>query len=170
MHPVLQKSMMLRLLLTPLLWFTRTSIPLTIVCLTLLDMVDCNPYVLSFMKGTKTYCSLDRSYELYDKVVDLFQNIVAVYLLSMTIRIPIIPATVLIAYRVLGIIAYLWTGNDKVYILFPEFIKEYLLLFWFFNGKVPVPVEALAVSLKLAYEYSMHSEHVMLSAYKRLFE
>lgn len=153
MHPVLQKSMMLRLLLTPLLWFTRTSIPLTIVCLTLLDMVD---YV-SFMKGTKTYCSLDRSYELYDKVVDLFQNIVAVYLLSMTTSIPIIPATVLIAYRALGIIAYLWTGNDKVYILFPEFIKEYLLLFWFFNGKVPVPVEALAVSLKLAYEYACNA-------------
>ena len=170
MHPVLQKSMMVRLVLTPLLWFTRTSIPLTIVCLTLLDMVDCNPYVLSFMKGTKTYCSLDKSYELYDKVVDLFHNIVAVYLLSTTTSIPVIPAMFLIAYRAFGIIAYLWTGNDKVYILFPEFIKEYLLLFWYFNGRVPVMVEGSGIVLKLVYEYLMHSEHVMLDAYKRLFE
>jgi hypothetical protein len=169
MDTVLIKSMALRVVLTPLLWFTRQSIPLTVAGLTILDIIDCNPVVLSFMKGTETYCSLNPTYEFYDKVVDLFQNIVAVILLSQHVDIPPL-ALFFIAYRAVGVFYHYLTKDTLSYVMFVEFIKEYLLLLWYFNGRIPHVYLIIAILAKAVYEYSMHSKHVMLTAYKTIFE
>ena len=174
MQPILKQAISLRVLLTPLLWLTRHSILYTVVVLTLLDIVDCNPVVLSlFPPGQTRQCSLDRGYELVDKVVDWTQNAVALGLLSVTVPLSAAVqrlAWVFILYRALGVSLFAITGQDALYVVFFEFIKEFLLLVWWFDGKMPSKFSLMVVIfIKIVYEYLMHGEHVMLKLYRKLF-
>jgi hypothetical protein len=174
MQSVLQWAASLRVLLTPLLWLTRHSLLYTVLLLTFLDVIDCNPIVLSqFPRGVPRQCSLDRQYELVDKLIDWGQNAVALILLQPST--PLSPYVVRMAwffmlYRAFGVLAYVMTGQDTMYIWFVEFIKEYLLLVWWYQG--PPTTTALLVVLvgKVIYEYLMHGEHVMLKLYRLIFE
>lgn len=174
MNPVLHRSLFVRFLLTPLLYFTRTNILHTILLLIGLDIIDCNPIVIKmFSKEYEKdkYCSLDKEYVLFDKIIDLIQNLVAILLLR-----PILPTNIsftlflFLVYRSIGIVLFSFTQYIPIFILFFEFIKEYLVLYLLFGANIPSFYLCLGIVLKIIYEYNMHSTHFALKIYKFLFE
>ena len=172
MNPVLKYSLLLRLAATPLLFATRHNILYTVLMLIFLDIIDCNPIVVKLFdaKYKSQGCSKDATYQILDKVLDIFQYLVAAFLLR-----PILPKSIfnvtllLILYRILGIGAYLYTGNNRVFELFIDFIKEYLALYAFV-GSPSAPILVPAVLLKVGYEYLMHDQHIFLTLYRTIFE
>jgi hypothetical protein len=174
MNPTLKKFLMLRFLLTPLLYFTRGDILYTLLLLIFLDIIDCNPLVISLFPDeykNKTYCSLDKDYELVDKIIDSAQNLCAILLLR-----PILPKNIyytvlgFLAFRIIGVIIYSIKKKDEIYVFFFEFVKEYLLVYVVFGANIPNSILLPAIALKIVYEYMMHSKHIALTIYKQLFE
>ena len=173
MNPVLGKSLLLRLILTPLLYLTRHNVLYSVLMLTALDIIDCNPLVLKLFppqyqgKG----CSYDSQYQILDKSLDIFQYVVAVMLLSPILPTHIFTATIaLIVYRIIGMIMYSFNKDNKTFIIFIDFIKEYLLLFALFGQTISVPILSIAITLKVVYEYLMHDKHIFLDLYRIIFE
>ena len=105
-----------------------------------------------------------------DKLIDWGQNAVALTLLGSNLPVSVQRlAWFFMLYRALGVLAYVITGKDTTYIWFVEFIKEYLLLVWWFQGPPSKPALLVVLLGKVVYEYLMHGEHVMLKLYNRLF-
>ncbi len=173
MHEVLQYSLLLRALLTPLLYLTRTNVLLTAFLLTLLDVIDCNPLVMKLLpeKDKIAGCSGNTTYQILDKSLDLIQYITAIILLK-----PVLPSNIfitllfLVIYRIIGIFVFLTNNNPKTFILFFEFIKEYMVLSYIFKGNIPIFILIPAMLLKILYEYLMHDKHIFLDIYKVIFE
>jgi hypothetical protein len=174
-HPIFVVFSTLRFLATPLLFWTKHSIPYTVLLLLLLDVIDCNPLVVKLFPeqqlAEQRYCSYDPVYGMADKILDLIQYTVAIYALA-----PLLPQhtmttlLLLMIYRTTGLIAYSRTQNNTYYILFFDFIKEYLLLSYLFNHNIPMPILILSMIAKMIYEYGMHQQHIFLTAYKKIFE
>ncbi len=172
MNPVLRNALFLRFILTPLLFLTKNNIVLTIIMLVFLDIVDCNPIILKLF--TNEYkgqgCSYDENYQLLDKSIDIFQYIFAIILLQ-----NILPKNIFnislafLLYRIIGMIIYLLNKNNKIFIIFIDFIKEYLTLFILF-GEPSSYILFGSIVLKIIYEYLMHKQHIFLDLYKIIFE
>ncbi len=142
--------------------------------LVFLDIIDCNPLIIKLFpkeyRGQK-YCSLDESYEFIDKVIDAFQYLIAILLLKSQLDENIYKNLLyFLAYRVIGIILYYFTKINETYIVFFDFIKEYLVLYLIFGNKIPNKYLIIAIILKILYEYSMHYHHIALTLYKSIFE
>jgi hypothetical protein len=173
MHAVFKYSLLLRTLLTPLLFLTRTNVLYSVILLTLLDIIDCNPIVMKLLpeEARKKGCSYDKTYQLADKTIDLIQYIVAVFLLR-----PVLPSNIfstilfLIIYRIAGLALYLQNNNPKTFIIFFDFIKELLVLSYKFNGAIPNIILIPAMLLKMIYEHFMHDKHIFLDMYNIIFE
>lgn len=172
MNPVLKYSLLLRVAATPLLFATSNNILNTVLMLIFLDIIDCNPIVVKLFdaKYKAEGCSGNPTYQILDKVLDIFQYLVAASLLR-----PILPKSIfnvtllLILYRILGIGVYLYTGNNRVFELFIDFIKEYLALYAL-AGPPSAPILVPAVLLKVGFEYLMHDRHIFLTLYRSIFE
>lgn len=172
MNPVLKYSLLLRLLATPLLLLTKHNILYTVLMLIFLDIIDCNPVVVKLFEPEYKVegCSGNPTYQIIDKALDIFQYVVAAFLLR-----PILPKSIfnvtllLILYRILGICVYLYTGNNRVFELFIDFIKEYLALFAV-AGHPSALILIPAILLKVGFEYLMHDRHIFLTLYRILFE
>lgn len=172
MNPVLRKSLVLRFAATPLLFATRQSILGTVLMLIFLDIIDCNPLVLKLFppEYANTGCSYDATYQLLDKSLDIFQYIVAIALLR-----PILPKSIFmitlffLAFRIIGMIVYLFNKNNNTFIFFIDFIKEYLTLFALI-GQPSTLILSGAIILKVGYEYLMHQQHIFLDLYRVIFE
>lgn len=174
MNPVLRKSLFFRFLLTPFLYFTKQSILKTILLLIILDIIDCNPFIIKLFPDNykdKNYCSLDKDYEFYDKLIDIFQYSIALYFLKNILPNPIFyMASIFIFYRLIGILVFLYTKFKGIYIYFFDFFKEYLFLYYTLNSNLSNIYIFLGISVKVWYEYLMHNEHYFLSLYKKFFE
>ncbi len=167
----------LRTLLTPVLYFARSNLPLMIFLVFLLDILDCNPVVLYFFSKEQRedtgYCCKNPAYELTDKVLDIVQMFIAGWLLrnsGVINETNYILFNYFLLYRCFGIYNYWQTKNPIAFIPFLDFGKEWLLLVWLLDNQVtPVPV-ILTLGLKFIYEILMHRYHIMLILYKYLFE
>ncbi len=173
MNPVLKYSLALRFALTPTLYYTKHNVVYTILLLILLDIIDCNPLVLKLFppEFAGRGCSYDSQYQLLDKSIDIIQYVVAVALLK-----PILPKSVfitlliLLAYRIIGMIIYHYNNNNKTYIVFIDFIKEYLALYAIFGTSISPLILLSTITLKVGFEYIMHQRHIFLDLYRVLFE
>lgn len=174
MNPVLKYSLIIRFLLTPLLVFTKNNVLYTILTLVFLDIIDCNPLIVKLFPKEyekQKYCSLDETYEFFDKILDAFQNLIAILLIKPIIEKNIYYNLLLfLVFRIIGIILYYLTKINQTYILFFEFIKEYLVLYLIFGSNIPNIYLILSIFLKIIYEYSMHHKHIALTMYKYFFE
>jgi hypothetical protein len=145
-----------------------------LLLLVFLDIIDCNPLVVKLFPKeykNKKYCSHDETYEVIDKLLDVFQYFVSIALLK-----PIIPNNIyngllgFLIYRLLGILVFYISKIKQTYILFFDFIKEYLVLFLLFGKNIPDVYLISAIILKIIYEYTMHHKHFALELYKLVFE
>ena len=170
-------SVSLRILLTPVLFLTRQSIPLTVLALFILDSIDCNPLVIKLFepeqRERQQYCSLDPVYERWDKALDIIQMAIAGWMLhsfGLLTDSSVLVFAVFLSYRALGLLQY-WQSNDEsAFIQFLDFGKEYLLLLWFFDGQIPFAYMILAILAKIGYEWLMHRYHIAIRAYQWVFE
>ena len=173
MNPVLKYSLALRFALTPALYYTRYNVIYTILLLILLDIIDCNPLVLKLFppEFAGHGCSYDSRYQLLDKSIDIIQYIVAIALLK-----PILPKSIFIAlliflvYRIIGIIVYHYNNNNKTFIVFIDFFKEYLALYAIFGTSISPLILLSSIALKVGFEYLMHQQHIFLDLYRAIFE
>lgn len=175
MNKVLIYSLLFRLLLTPILYYGKNNILTMIFILIFLDILDCNPLIIKMFSKkeliTNEYCSKNRTYSILDKIIDIIQYIYAIYLLKniiTTSQFNII--SIFIIFRIIGIISYISIQKSWLYIIFFDFIKEYLLLIYLFGNKLNNKVFIIAIILKVLYEYSMHESHIFIDIYKKLFE
>ena len=173
--PIFKYSFALRILATPLLFFTRNSIPYTVLLLVFLDIVDCNPLILKTFDKKKLeehqYCTLTHKYMYIDKLIDVFQYCVAIYFLS-----PKLPKQVLHVLmgftitRLIGIFYHIKTKNPTYFVIFFDFIKEYLLLFYIYQPNLTIEILVEAMIGKIAFEHFVHKKHIMKVLYTLLFE
>ena len=174
-NPIFKYSFALRILGTPLLFFTRNSIPYTVLLLVFLDIVDCNPLVLKMFSKEEIekhqYCSLNYEYVVIDKIIDIFQYCVAIYFLSPKLPKHIIH--VLMGFtitRLIGIFYHIRTRDPTYFIIFFDFIKEYLLLFYIYQPNLTIGILLQTIVGKIAYEYGMHKKHIFKTLYTMIFE
>jgi hypothetical protein len=174
-NPIFKYSFLLRILATPLLFFTRKSVPYTVLLLVFLDIVDCNPLVLKMFSKEEIekhqYCSLNHEYVVIDKLIDIFQYCIAIYFLSP--QLPKHVIHVLMGFtitRLIGIFHHINTKDPTYFIIFFDFIKEYLLLFYIYQPNLTLIILIEAIVGKIAFEYVMHKKHIFKTLYTIIFE
>jgi hypothetical protein len=172
---IFKYSFALRILATPLLFFTRNSIPYTVLLLVFLDIVDCNPLVLKMFSKEEIekhqYCSLNHKYLVIDKLIDVFQYIVAIYFLSA--QLPKHVIHVLAGFtltRLIGIFFHIQTREPAYFVIFFDFIKEYLLLFYIYQPNLTLTILIQTIVGKIVFEYAMHKNHIFKTLYTMIFE
>ena len=182
LHSIFKYSLLIRILATPLLYFTRNSIPYTVLLLVLLDIIDCNPLVLKLVRKykesagksndtEKEYCNTNHHYVLLDKLVDIFQYCIAIYFLSTLIPLNIIH--ILLGFtlmRLAGVFHYSANKNPLAFVLFFDFIKEYLLLFYVYYPDFTMGLLIETMIVKIVFEYYMHKRAVFSTLYELLFD
>jgi hypothetical protein len=153
----------LRILATPLLFFTKDSIPKTVLLLIALDLIDTKTY--------KTRHIENHTFNVIDKLVDVFQYCIAIYFLS-----PQIPKHVLhiiigfTLVRLIGIFHHAKTADPTYFIVFFDFIKEYLILFYVYYPNLTTWILTEAIIIKVIIEYLIHKHDIFKSLYIILTE
>ena len=158
-------SLSLQLVLLPLLYFTRRSIPATVGLLIVLDTINCNPLVIKFLRKyalDDDICSNNNHTQVVlHKVMSVVQYLVAIYFLS-----PLLPNHILhvvlsfLVMRLIGIFYHAQSKNISVFVIFFDFIKEYLLLFYVYYPNLTTAILIQSIILKIAYEYLTHKKKV----------
>jgi hypothetical protein len=175
MNKVLIYSLLFRLLLTPILYYGKNNILTMIIILIFLDILDCNPLIIKMFSKkeliTNEYCSKNRTYSILDKIIDIIQYIYAIYLLKNIIT----PSQfniicIFLIFRIIGLVSYIFIQKSWLYIIFFDFIKEYLLLIYLFGNKINNKIFIITIILKIIFEYYMHESHIFINIYKKLFE
>ena len=181
LHSIFKYSFLIRILATPLLYFTRNSIPYTVLLLVLLDIIDCNPLVLKLVRKYKEYtgkstdtekefCNTNHHYVVLDKLVDILQYCIAIYFLS-----PLLPLNIIhillgfTLMRLAGLFHYSANKNPLAFVLFFDFIKEYLLLFYVYYPDFTMGLLIETMIVKIVFEYYMHKRAVFSTLYELLF-
>jgi hypothetical protein len=174
-NPIFKYSFALRILATPLLFLTRNSIPYTVLLLVFLDIVDCNPLILKMFPKEELekhqYCTLNHEYVVIDKIIDVLQYCVAIYFLSS--QLPKHVLHVLMGFtltRIIGIFFHIKTKNPTYFVIFFDFIKEYLLLFYIYQPHLTLELLVQTMIGKIAFEYAMHKKHIFKTLYSMIFE
>jgi len=177
MNKVLISTLSFRLLLTPLLYYGKNNILTMIILLIFLDFIDCNPFVIKLFSKNQLanaqYCSKNRTYSILDKTIDIIQYIYAIYLLKNNNTINNNQYRIIslfLIYRIFGLISYIFTNKSWLYIVFFDFIKEYLFLIYLFGNKINKEILIMVIILKVIYEYYMHESHIFIDIYKKIFE
>jgi hypothetical protein len=172
LHNIFKYSLGIRILATPLLYFTRNSIPYTVLLLVLLDIIDCNPLLLKLIKREKTeFCNTNHNYVVLDKLIDIFQYCIAIYFLS-----PMLPPKILhilmgfTLMRLVGVFHHSINKDPISFIIFFDFIKEYLLLFYIYYPNFTMSILIETMIVKIIFEYYMHKRRVFSTLYELLFD
>ncbi len=177
LHSIFKYSFLIRILATPLLYYTRNSIPYTVLLLVLLDIIDCNPLTVKLVRkyregtGDKEFCNTNHHYVLLDKLVDIFQYCIAIYFLS-----PLLPLNIIhillgfTLMRLVGLFHYSANKNSLAFVLFFDFIKEYLLLFYVYYPNFTMWLLIETMIVKIVFEYYMHKRRVFSTLYELLFD
>jgi hypothetical protein len=177
MNKVLGYTLLFRLLLTPILHYGKNNILATIFILIFLDIIDCNPIVIKMFPKNELknaqYCSKNRTYSILDKTIDIIQYIYAIFLLKNNNTINKSQFNILslfLIYRIVGLISFIFTNKSSLYIVFFDFIKEYLFLIYLFGNNISKQILIILIIIKIIYEYLMHQSHIFIDIYKKLFE
>lgn len=182
LHSIFKYSFIIRILATPLLYYTRNSIPYTVLLLVVLDIIDCNPLVLKLVRkykegtgksteGEKEFCNTNHHYVLLDKLLDIFQYCLAIYFLSP--QLPLNVIHILLGFtlmRLVGVFHYSANKNPLAFVLFFDFIKEYLLLFYVYYPNFTMWLLIETMIVKIVFEYYMHKRAIFSTLYELLFD
>ncbi len=182
LNSIFKYSLLIRILATPLLYFTRNSIPYTVLLLVLLDVIDCNPLIVKLIRkyrdtkdtkdtDTTEFCNTNHRYVLIDKLVDIFQYCIALYFLSP--QLPLNVLHILLGFtlmRLVGVFHYSANKNPLAFVLFFDFIKEYLLLFYVYYPNFTMGLLVETMIVKIIFEYYMHKRAVFSTLYELLFD
>jgi hypothetical protein len=145
----------------PVLYFTRHSIPLTVGWLILLDSLDffSRRKEKQQEKQEKPSKEQEHFWLVLHKVMSVVQYAVGIYFLS-----PMLPKHVLhvalsfLVMRAIGIIHHAQSKDSTFFIVFFDFIKEYLLLFYVYYPELTISMIAKVIVFKIAYEYLIHKD------------
>jgi hypothetical protein len=152
--------LLLRLLATPLLYFTRNSIPYTVLLLTALDIIDYRS-----KKGAP------HNYIILDKLIDIFQYCIAIYFLSPMLPLKIIH--ILLGFtlmRLIGVFHHSLNKDPLMFVIFFDFIKEYLLLFYIYYPNFTMGLLIETMIVKIIFEYYMHKRAIFSTLYELIFD
>lgn len=155
---------MLRVLNTPLLWFCKESPVTMAIILLILDFIDCDLRHMMFHSiGTKNIqCTRNFVYQTSDKVVDLLQYTVAIWLLCMfsDMNSNVIYILLgLLVWRVIGVCKFILTRDVTHLVLFFDAIKEIMFLYGFYNGSYFKELVVLVCIGKIGFEYFKNGQH-----------
>lgn len=153
------KGFILRLSLTLVIFVYLSKINLSIdkhylilpILLTILDFTD-NIFTV-FVPGCKIPCQRvknNKFYQLQDKIIDALSYILVWYIFKLDDK-----YLYLTLYRLIGVFGYYHTNNKQLFILFPDLIKEFLVVDGFYGSKNTVPFIGVMV-LKMIFEYYSH--------------
>lgn len=144
----------------PLLYFTKHSIPLTLGWLVVLDSLD---VILAKQSSKQTTTTITKEQKHFwvvaHKVMSVVQYAVGIYFLS-----PMLPKHVLhvvlsfLVMRIVGIFHHAQSKDSTFFIVFFDFIKEYLLLFYVYYPELTIDIIAKVIVFKVAYEYLIHKD------------
>jgi len=88
-------------------------------------------------------------YNLYDKFIDTFSYIVAYFMFNLDNVF-----SYFLIYRIIGVLLYTLTLNSKWFIIFFDFMKEYLIYYYFFNNNYKYLW--IFIVLKIYFEIYLH--------------
>ena len=88
-------------------------------------------------------------YNLYDKFIDTFSYIVAYFMFNLGNVF-----SYFLIYRIIGVLLYTLTLNSKWFIIFFDFMKEYLIYYYFFNNNYKYLW--IFIVLKIYFEIYLH--------------
>lgn len=155
----------LRLLLTPCIFLSKyigcngnngdMSLIILAVLLLLLDIIDCK--VVQIIKHIdKKLCSRSNYYQMGDKFIDQIQYGAAIIMVWTWPILNDQQKLILLAswiWRSVGVVIFMKTKNLRVLTVFPDMIKEFLVL-WFFIPQSNWIVIVLLIGLKMIFEYA----------------
>jgi hypothetical protein len=173
LHSIFKYSFLGRIAATPLLYYTRNSIPYTVLLLVLLDIIDCNPLFMKLIhkEDSERFCNSNHHYVLLDKLVNIFQYCIAIYFLS-----PQLPPNVIhillgfTLMRLVGLFKFSFDKNPVAFVIFFDFIKEYLLLFYIYYPNFTMWLLIETMIVKVIFEYYMHKRRIFSTLYELLFD
>lgn len=125
--------------------------------LILLDEIDNIFLINKYHILTKSY-----TYQTLDKINDCISYILVPVFFNVNSTL-----IFFIIYRIIGVILYIITHNNNYLIIFFDFVKEYMLLFYFCNKFNYIHhyyklILVLCILLKLLFEYYYHKYHNIL--------
>ena len=159
-NPIFKYSFALRILSTPLLYFTRNSIPYTVLLLIALDIIDYRS-----KKGA------EHNYIVLDKLIDIFQYCIAIYFLSPMLPLKIIH--ILMGFtlmRLIGVFHHSLNKDPLMFVIFFDFIKEYLLLFYIYYPNFTIGLLIETMIVKIIFEYYMHKKAIFSTLYELILD
>lgn len=175
MNKVLVFSFIGRFLLTPIIALGGKNYYKLVFLLILLDVLDCNPLIIKLFPQKELqkqqYCSRDPIYSEIDKWLDLYQYLFAIYIyrdLFTSYNLQLL--LLMFFYRFVGVLSYHYNKNPMDFVIFPDLIKEFIVLVALYNNQVPTSIILLMIFGKVIYEFLMHKKNVMLYLYKKIFE
>jgi hypothetical protein len=114
------------------------------------------PIVLTFLDGSDflymdsyVYKSNVLYYNLIDKCIDTLSYIVAYFMFNLDNVF-----SYFLIYRIIGVLLYMLTLNSKWFIIFFDFMKEYLIYYYFFNNNYKYLW--IFILLKIYHEIYLH--------------
>ena len=121
------------------------------VVLSFLDIADSLIPFMHYYRTSGMNCHHTPKYFVADKWVDMASYISFFFFFKFDPWL-----LFFILYRLVGVLLVAWNGNVMNIVVFFDFVKEYLLFFYFFQGKYKLALGALMVC-KCAYEYYVHT-------------
>jgi hypothetical protein len=96
------------------------------------------------------YVTNSRFYHTQDKIIDSLSYIFVWYVFKLDNKF-----LYLALYRLIGVYWYYHTNNKKIFILFPDVFKEFLLLEGFYKFDKYIPYIIVFI-IKMIFEYFFH--------------
>jgi hypothetical protein len=127
--------------------------------LVLLDALDCRfGDVFNRLRGRPGLipCSSSAWYRVVDKLTDQMQYAAALCLLWPVRSVPTDLKRALLAawaWRMAGVAAYVFQSDPVLLVVFPDFFKEFLVLWALPTTSSPLPLVPLVVAGKAAFEW-----------------
>jgi len=160
------------------LYFTNFSLYIKMIIIFLFDFIDCG--IARFFKLYKTeYICNTINYQNKDKLSDTIYYILLFYFIysnQILNKKQINIIFILLLYRLIGLLIFLYKKNRKVFFYFPNFF-EYIIFFWVLlknlNIKISQKNEIIIIILlsivKIYHEYILHyKSKIMNDIYNKL--
>jgi len=132
-------------LILPLFKLNKYYFIILSVLLTLLDLTD-----NIFTVFTNQRLGNNRFYQVHDKIIDALSYIFVWYVFKLDNIF-----LYLVLYRLIGVYGYYYTDNKKIFTLFPDLFKEFLLINGIFKLNNYIPY-IIVLIIKVIFEYKFH--------------
>ena len=105
----------------------------------------------AFVKPSQKHFFSTFGYQAGDKIIDVWSYLLVLLLLPSDGMLRFF-----VFYRLVGVIFFIWTKNAAFLILFFDFVKEYLLYYYFFRNPQPCAFLGFLIFLKIGFEAKRH--------------